>query len=150
MLRVRILDSNNVVKNEGVFADEAAVNDWYEFNKDYFVQPHTKVVTSTEDERAEALRDQESDEAVELGTKIIKIIRKINRRKLKLGLWTDTQFNALLASSTAAQIERALWNGSLTTAAYLLPNMSAFYSDLEISPIIALITAHESKWSTLI
>jgi hypothetical protein len=150
MLRVRILDSNNNVVNEGVFADEAAVNDWYDFNKDFFVSPHTKVVTSTEDERVEALRDKESDEAVELGTKIIKNIRKINRRKLKLGLWTDTQFNALLASSTAAQIERALWNGSLTTAAYLLPNMSSFYSDLDIAPIVDMITAHEAKWSTLI
>jgi hypothetical protein len=77
-------------------------------------------------------------------------IRAINRRKLKTGLWDQTKFNSLLVNTTAAQIERALWNGSLTTAAYLLTGMSAFYSDLEIEKIVEQITTHETKWAELI
>ena len=77
-------------------------------------------------------------------------IRAINRRKLKTGLWDQAKFNSLLTSSTASQIERALWNGSLTTAGYLLTGMSAFYSDIEIGKIVDQITAHETKWAELI
>lgn len=150
MLKAQIKDEAENVTNEGVFQDEGAIKEWYEFNKDYFVQPHTLVITSLEEERLEAQRDKESDEAVELGTTIIKTIRKINRRKLKLGIWSPDVFNKLLSSPIAAQIERALWNGSLTTAAYLLTNMSDFYSDIEISPLIDTINQHEKKWSELI
>ncbi len=141
---------NGVLKNYSEGATQEEVQAWYEEHLEFFADGHTVTITSLAEELLDKQRDQESDEAVELGTKIIKRIRKINRRKLKLGLWTNTQFNALLASSTAAQIERALWNGSLGTAAYLLTNMSDFYSDLEIGPIVDTLNAHETKWSNLI
>ncbi len=150
MLRIQIKNSSGIVTNENIVETELAANEWYDYNVEHFPSPHTKSITSMEEERLDALRDKESDEAVELGTRIIKQIRKINRRKLKLGLLTSARFGELLASQTATQIERALWNGSLSTAAMLLTNMSDFYSDLEIGPIVAMIQAHETKWIELI
>lgn len=149
MFRIEIR-FNDTFTNFNEFATEELCNAWYEEYLDAFPEGHTKQIFSLAEELLDKQRDQESDEAVELGTLVIKRIRKINRRKLKLGLWSNTQFNALLASSTAAQIERALWNGSLGTAAYLLTNMSDFYSDLEIGPIVDILNAHETKWSNLI
>lgn len=141
---------NNVLTNYGEFETEDLCNEWYEENLEAFANGHTKQIFSLFEAQQEKKRLQESKEAVELGTDIIIQIRSINRRKLKTGLWDQAKFNSLLASSTAAQIERALWNGSLTTAAYLLTGMSAFYSDLEIGKIVEQITAHETKWAELI
>ncbi len=150
MIRIQIKDENLNIKNEGVFQTEELADQWYEFNYDFFPNPHTKHVTSMADEIAQEKRIKESKDAIELGTNLIVEIRAINRRKLKTGLWDQAKFNSLLVNSTAAQIERALWNGSLTTAGYLLTGMSAFYSDLEIEKIVEQINAHEAKWSELI
>ena len=147
MIRIQIKDENLNIKNEGVFQTEELADQWYEFNYDFFPNPHTKHVTSMADEIAQEKRIKESKDAIELGTNLIVEIRAINRRKLKTGLWDQAKFNSLLVNSTAAQIERALWNGSLTTAGYLLTGMSAFYSDLEIEKIVNQINAHETKWS---
>jgi len=150
MLKVSITDENNVETNSGVFPDETQLNIWYNYNIDYFPDPHTKTVTSLVDIKAAQDRILESEEAIDLGTQLIVEIRSINRRKLKTGVWTSTVFNSLLTNATAAQIERALWNGSLTTAAYLLTSMSSFYSDIEIQSIVEKINAHEAKWVNLI
>ena len=141
---------NNVLTNYGEFQTEALCNEWYEENLEAFPEGHTKQIFSLFEIKQEEKRQQESSEAIDLGMRLIIQVRAINRRKLKTGLWDQTKFNSLLASDTAAQIERALWNGSLTTAAYLLTGMSAFYSDLEIAKIVEQITAHETKWAELI
>lgn len=141
---------NNVLTNYGEFQTEALCNEWYEENLEAFAEGHTKQIFSLFEIKQEEKRQQESYEAVDLGMRLIIQIRAINRRKLKTGLWDQTKFNSLLVSTNAAQIERALWNGSLTTASYLLTGMSAFYSDLEIEKIVDQITAHETKWSELI
>jgi hypothetical protein len=141
---------NDVLTNYSEFTTETLCNEWYEENLEAFPVGHTKQIFSLFDIIQEKKRYQESKEAIELGTDIIIQIRAINRRKLKTGLWDQTKFNSLLVSSTAAQIERALWNGSLTTASYLLTGMSAFYSDIEIAKIVEQITAHETKWTELI
>ena len=150
MLRIQIKDENLFVTNEAIFQTEAQVDEWYEFNYDYFPAQHTRHVTSISDELKEKQRDQESDEAINLGEFLIKKIRKINRRKLRSGVWTQNQFNELLVNTTAERVERALWNGSLATAKYLMTQMSEFYSDIEISEFISLIDAHENKWIELI
>lgn len=150
MLKMIIKNSAGVQTNQCKKETEQQLAEWYEQNKSFFPENHTKEILSAIDEELDFLRDQESDEAIELGTAIIKEIRKINRRKLKLGLWTQAKFNQLLSSQTAAQIERALWNGSLSTAGYLLTNMSDFYSDIEIAAIIQKINQHEEKWKDLI
>lgn len=141
---------NDVLTNYSEFTTEALCNEWYDENLEAFPVGHTKQIFSLFDILQEKKRYQESKEAIELGTDIIIQIRAINRRKLKTGLWDQAKFNSLLVSATAAQIERALWNGSLTTASYLLTGMSAFYSDLEIEKIVDQITAHETKWNELI
>lgn len=141
---------NNVLTNYAEFSTEDLCNEWYEEHKDLFAQGHTKQIFSLFEIKQEEKRLIESKEAIELGTSIIIQIRAINRRKLKTGLWDQAKFNSLLVNTTAAQIERALWNGSLTTAAYLLTGMSSFYSDIEIGKIVDQITAHETKWSELI
>lgn len=150
MLRIVIKNSDGIETNGAIFPTEQAVNEWYEFNYDYFPVPHTKHITSIVDELKEKQRDQESDEAINLGETLVKKIRKINRRKLRTGVWTQDQFNALLVNANAAKIERALWNGSLTTAKYFMTQMSEFYSDIEIAEFIASIDAHELKWIELI
>lgn len=141
---------NNVLTNYSEFATEDLCNEWYDENLEAFPIGHTKQIFSLFDVIQEKKRLQESREAVELGTNLIIEIRAINRRKLKTGLWDQAKFNSLLVNTNAAQIERALWNGSLTTAGYLLTGMSAFYSDIEIAKIVEQITAHETKWSELI
>ena len=149
MIRIEI-KLNNVLTNYAEFETEALCIEWYEEHLEFFAEGHTKSFVSLFQIKLEEKRQQESKEAIELGTDIIIQIRAINRRKLKTGLWDQAKFNSLLVSSTAAQIERALWNGSLTTASYLLTGMSAFYSDLEIEKIVADIAAHETKWAELI
>jgi len=149
MFKIEI-KSNDVLTNYAEFTTEDLCNEWYEENLEAFPIGHTKQIFSLFDILQEQKRLQESKEAIELGTNIIIEIRAINRRKLKTGLWDQAKFNSLLISSTAAQIERALWNGSLTTASYLLTGMSAFYSDLEIEKIVEQINAHETKWNELI
>jgi hypothetical protein len=150
MFKVSIKNQDNQETNAGVFPTEEAAQEWYDYNLDFFPNPHTKVVTSLIEIKKEADRDQESHEAIELGTKLIKTIRKINRRKLKTGVWDGAKFNSLLTNPIAASIERALWNGSLTTASYLILQMSEFYSDLEISIFVDAINEHENKWIGLI
>ena len=150
MLKISIYDEKKELTNAAQFETESECEDWYEYNKDYFPNPHEKSITSLQDEILESMRDKESSDAIDLGTEIIKTIRKINRRKLKLGLWSEKQFNNLLLNPIAAQVERALWNGSLVTAAYLLKNMFEFYSDTEILELIEKIEIHEKKWSDLI
>lgn len=150
MLKISIYNSNGELTNQALFKSEDECNSWYSENIKYLPIDHKKTIGSIEDEISESLRDQESDEAIDLGTNLIKQIRKINRRKLKLGLWTEKQFNDLLLSELASKIERALWNGSLVTAAYLLKNMFQFYSDTEIQELIKKIEDHEKKWSDLI
>ncbi len=149
MFKIEI-KSNDVLTNYAEFATEELCNEWYDENLIAFDEGHTKQIFSLFDIIQEKKRIQESKEAIELGTDIIIQIRAINRRKLKTGLWDQTKFNSLLVSSTASQIERSLWNGSLTTASYLLTGMSAFYSDIEIAKIVDQINAHETKWSELI
>jgi hypothetical protein len=149
MLKISII-KNGVVTNSAKFSTEQEANTWYDFNSSYFPEGHEKQIVSLVDQELENLRFQESDEAISLGETIIKKIRMLNRRKLKLGVWTLAQFNNLLASQVAANVERALWNGSLVTAKDLLMSMSSFYSDIEIQSIINLIDAHESKWSNLL
>ncbi len=141
---------NSVLTNYGEFQTEELCNEWYEENLEAFASGHTKQIFSLFEIKQEEKRQQESYEAIDLGMRLIIQIRAINRRKLKTGLWDQTKFNSLLVSDTAAQIERALWNGSLTTAGYLLTGMSSFYSDIEIGKIVDQITAHETKWAELI
>lgn len=149
MFRIEI-KSDNVLTNYAEFSTEALCNEWHEENLEAFPAGHTKHIISLFEVIQEKKRLQESGEAIDLGMKLIVQVRAINRRKLKTGLWDQTKFNSLLVSTTAAQIERALWNGSLTTAGYLLTGMSAFYSDLEIEKIVEQINAHETKWAELI
>ena len=149
MIRIEI-KLNNVLTNYAEFETEALCLEWYDEHLEFFPEGHTKTLISLFQIKLEEKRQQESKEAIELGTNIIIEIRAINRRKLKTGLWDEAKFNSLLVNSTAAQIERALWNGSLTTASYLLTGMSAFYSDIEIAKIVEQITAHETKWAELI
>ena len=141
---------NSVLTNYAEFQTEELCNEWYEENLDAFASGHTKQIFSLFEIKQEEKRQQESYEAIDLGMRLIIQIRAINRRKLKTGLWDQTKFNSLLVSDTAAQIERALWNGSLTTAGYLLTGMSSFYSDIEIGKIVDQINAHETKWAELI
>lgn len=150
MFRITIKDQLNNISNAAEFATEAEVNEWYEYNLDFFPKPHSFEIISLADEKKEKLRIQESKEAVLLGNDLMIQIRATNRRKIKTGLWTEEKFNALLVSPVAAKIERALWNGSLQTAAYLLTSMSDFYSDIEIQKFISQIQTHETKWTTLI
>lgn len=150
MLRVSIKNYEGVETNAGTFTDEAKINEWYEFNKEYFPVDHTKTVTSLVEEKQKALRQQESEEALNLGFKLMAKIRALNRRKLNLGLWNENKFNQLLTSPVASQVERALWNGSLTTAAFLVTQMSEFYSDIEIAEIVTELNQHENKWIELI
>lgn len=149
MFKIEI-KANNVLTNYAEFETEDLCNEWYEEHKDLFAEGHTKHIYSLFEIKQEEKRQQESYEAIDLGMRLIIQIRAINRRKLKTGLWDQAKFNSLLTSSTASQIERALWNGSLTTASYLLTGMSAFYSDIEIGKIVEQITAHETKWAELI
>lgn len=149
MIRIEI-KLNNVLTNYAEFNTEALCLEWYEEHKDLFAEGHTKQIISIVEVRTEEKRQQESYEAIDLGMRLIIQIRAINRRKLKTGLWDQAKFNSLLVNTTAAQIERALWNGSLTTAGYLLTGMSSFYSDIEIAKIVDQITAHETKWADLI
>lgn len=149
MFKIEI-KANDILTNYAEFETEGLCSEWYEEHKDLFAEGHTKHIYSLFEIKQEEKRQQESYEAIDLGMRLIIQIRAINRRKLKTGLWDQTKFNSLLVSSTASQIERALWNGSLTTASYLLTGMSAFYSDLEIEKIVNQITAHETKWSELI
>lgn len=141
---------DGIETNAAFFKTIEKANEWYELNKSFFSNGHKVELLSAVNDELEKMRDQESDEAINLGTEIIKEIRKINRRKIKLGLWSQNKFNQLLSSQVAAQIERALWNGSLSTAGYLLTNMSDFYSDIEIAAIIQKINQHEEKWKDLI
>lgn len=149
MFKIEI-KSNGVLTNYSEFETEQLCNEWYEEHKEFFAEGHTKHIFSLFEMQQEEKRQKESYEAIDLGMRVIIQIRAINRRKLKTGLWDQAKFNSLLASSTAAQVERALWNGSLTTAGYLLTGMSAFYSDIEIAKIVEQITAHETKWAELI
>lgn len=149
MIRIEI-KLNGLVTNYAEFDTEALCLDWYEEHKDLFADGHVKHIISLVEVRTEEKRQKESYEAIDLGMRLIIQIRAINRRKLKTGLWDQAKFNSLLVSDTAAQIERALWNGSLTTAGYLLTGMSSFYSDIEIGKIVDQITAHETKWADLI
>ena len=149
MFKIEI-KSNDVLTNYCEFETEELCNEWYTEHVDLFAEGHTKHIYSLFEAQQEIKRQKESKEAIELGTNIIIQIRAINRRKLKTGLWDQAKFNSLLVNTTAAQIERALWNGSLTTAGYLLTGMSAFYSDIEIGKIVDQITAHETKWAELI
>lgn len=149
MVRVEI-KLNNVLTNYAEFDTEALCLEWYEEHKDLFAEGHTKHIVSLVEVRTEEKRQRESYEAIDLGMRLIIQIRAINRRKLKTGLWDQAKFNSLLVSTNAAQIERALWNGSLTTAGYLLTGMSSFYSDIEIGKIVDQINAHETKWADLI
>lgn len=150
MFRVSIKDADNVETNAGTFETEDEVNEWYAFNLECFPMLHAKHVIPMADILLEQKRDQESHEAVELGALLMKKIRKVNRRKLKTGSWNQTQFNALLSSPIASNLERALWNGSLSTGKYLMSQMSSFYSDIEIAEFITLIDVHENKWIELI
>ena len=149
MIRIEI-KLNNVLTNYGEFQTDTLCNEWYEEHKDLFAEGHTKHIYSLFEAQQEEKRQKESYEAIDLGMRLIIQIRAINRRKLKTGLWDQAKFNSLLVNTTAAQIERALWNGSLTTAGYLLTGMSEFYSDIEITKIVEQITAHETKWAELI
>jgi len=149
MFKIEI-KANDILTNYAEFETEDLCNEWYEEHKDLFAEGHTKHIYSLFEIKQEEKRQRESYEAIDLGMRLIIQIRAINRRKLKTGLWDQAKFNSLLTSSTAAQIERALWNGSLTTAGYLLTGMSAFYSDIEIGKIVDQITAHETKWAELI
>ena len=149
ILKVLIYDTNSVMTNAGTFSTENECLEWIEQNKHAFPNNFTYDIVSAGPTSQEK-RLEESEEALNLGFKLMAKIRATNRRKLKLGLWTESQFNALLSSSVASQVERALWNGSLETAAYLVTNLSSFYSDIEINEIVEEINAHEQKWSNLI
>lgn len=149
MLKVIIKNTQNEITNAATFETEELCLNWISENSKHFPENFTYVIMSG-NKTAEELRQQESEEALSLGNKLMAKIRAINRRKLRVGLWSESQFNALLTSSVAANIERALWNGSLETAAYLMTNLSSFYSDIEIGEIIAEINAHETKWNDLI
>lgn len=149
MLKIIIKNTSAVVTNVGHFETEQQCLDWMESNRSGFPSEFTYIIMSAETP-IEDKRQQESEDALNLGFKLMAKIRAINRRKLKLGLWSESQFNALLSSTIASQVERALWNGSLETAAYLVTNLSNFYSDIEIGEIISEIQAHETKWTDLI
>lgn len=149
MLKIIIKNTSAVVTNVGHFETEQQCLDWMESNRSGFPSEFTYIIMSAETP-IEYKRQQESEDALNLGFKLMAKIRAINRRKLKLGLWSESQFNALLSSTIASQVERALWNGSLETAAYLVTNLSNFYSDIEIGEIISEIQAHEQKWIDLV
>src|SRR5574343_178300 len=63
------------------------------------------------------LSKQESIEALNLGMDIMADIRTLNKAKIAA---QTLDFAALLADQTVANIERALWNGSLDTAKALI------------------------------
>ncbi|HEY9705637.1 MAG TPA: hypothetical protein V6C58_24575 [Allocoleopsis sp.] len=149
MFRIEIKNSLNEVTNAAEFETSEQCNNWYLSLKETFdlsIPDHTYSITNIESELKERMLDQESSEAIDVGNKVIKEIRKLNRKKLKKGDWTNEQFQSLLANSTAASIERALWNGSLNTADFLISSMTAFYSNQEIQNIKNIIKVHEDKW----
>lgn len=90
---------------------------------------------------------QESEEAINVGVAIIAKVRTINKLKLRNTIWDAATFNALLINPTMANIERACWNGSLSTAKALVQSLdNTYYTNEEKQIIIDMINAHLTKW----
>lgn len=87
---------------------------------------------------------QESVEALALGEDIIVDIRVLNRAKIAAG---TLNFQTLLSSQDAANIERLLRSGSLETAKPLIQSIQGFYTTQEKATIISRIDAHLQKWA---
>lgn len=133
MIRIQVL-KDGVETNGGVFANAQLAEEWYQENLTFFPEGHIKRLipltnTFLNDLDLDERRTIESEEALKLGEKLIIEIRKLNRKKLKLGIMSVTKFQELLQNPTAAAIERALWNGSFGTAKSLLLTMVQFYSE---------------------
>lgn len=93
---------------------------------------------------AAQLSKQESIEALNLGFDIMADIRTLNKAKIAA---QELDFAALLSNSTVANIERALFNGSLDTAKTLINGLEGFYSAGEKAVIVAKIDQHLTKWA---
>lgn len=145
MFKILVL-KDGIETNSAKFETNQECQDWYSANASSFVSGHVYSIEDISNEILEQNLEIESDEAIELGTKIIKNIRKLNRKKLKTNVWDNAKFNSLIANATAANIERALWNGSLNTADFLISSMTEFYTVGEINEIKAMISTHENKW----
>lgn len=78
------------------------------------------------------------------GATIIAQVYAYNEANLTSGALTTNQFNAMLADSTMANIERLLSNGSLNTALALINSytttLETYFSSAQVSAIVAAIT----------
>lgn len=136
------LDTTNAAESRETDDGQGSTYTEWKFLSEYNIE--TLDVTS---EYEEKLYAQESKEAIDLGVEIVQDIRTLNKKKLRTGEWTATEFNSLMVNSTVANIERSLWNGSLGTAKALIFSLSSFYSEVEKAVIIAKIDSHLLKWS---
>lgn len=164
MIEVKIL-KNNIVTNKAQFSSQQEADLWVseEASNGSFGLPernelnefgeatgniipaeYAVEIVDISAEIAAQNSKRESIEALNLGMDIMADIRTLNKAKISA---QTLDFAALLADSTVANIERALWNGSLDTAKALINGLQSFYSAEEKAPIIAKIDAHIAKWS---
>jgi triphosphoribosyl-dephospho-CoA synthetase len=147
--RAIVKNSSGQITNQGVFPDLQAAQAWYSFNSVHFPSGNSVEYVDITSELLEMQRDAESEEALQVGTAILRDIRKLNRKKLKSGQMTEQAFNQLISSQSNAVIERLLRNGSLLSAKFLIEELNGVYTEQEITDVIAKIVAHESKWAHL-
>jgi len=149
MFRILVTDISNNLMAKGEFKTIEDAISWKTNCIENKVWGETSDYIASEpfsiDEEISAQQSkQESVEALNLGFEIVADIREINKAKIAA---QTLDVAALLADPVVANIERALWNGSLDTAKALINGLQSFYSAEEKAPIVEKIDAHLAKWS---
>lgn len=79
-------------------------------------------------------------EAQSIGAMAVAQVYVINEQKFAAGTLSPTDFQAILADQTLAQIERLLYNGSLNTAkAMIQAYVSPYFSAQDKATVIAIL-----------
>jgi hypothetical protein len=135
MFKVEILN-NGIVTNVAEFESVPKCSQWIAENSQYFPDGFSSQITNISEQKQFEADERQALLNQNIGRGVLAKIYAINMQKIRLGLLSPSQLQALLSDQTLANIERLLLNGSLGSALQIIINLPDTYFNTEQKQII--------------
>lgn len=135
MFRLEVLKDGKVT-NFAEFATVPECNAWLEANSQYFPDDFSSQIINISEQKQFEADERQALLNQNIGRGVLAKIYAINMQKIRLGLLSPSQLQALLSDQTLANIERLLLNGSLGSALQIIINLPDTYFNTEQKQII--------------
>lgn len=149
-----VLGLEKTLYNTWTFDSEQQANQWLEerIASNAFPEGYAVEAKDITEQYIASMKEEESIQAVVLGSKLIAKIRKMNLEKLESGVWTEEKFMQLISLPVFSQVLSLLQTASYGNRFKSVVNSFdvSFYTPGEKQEILREVIEHQEKYKDFV